>query len=527
MQELPLNGSYDSESQKLSNRRCVNFIPVVSDNGSLSTLSLMPTVGREKGKNIDSNVGVPAGTNINPAKPVKSNAVQWTVSNVPSTIFVKDQMVVAAGSEGAMNVSKLLKYDADTIQPDGERVRIAVSPNTIVIVGYGRRDTASVSNNYYIQYSQGNAFNWNLHSPTLSAKPIVDVAFLGGRFLYCNYDPSSPKVYYSSLTSPVADPLDFIAPDGNTGLIKGIEVFSNILYVFGETKTYMYRVTDNTDIPYALIGSIDVGLYQPESKVSTGSGIFFIGKTATNNYGLYRINGGSFQKISNPAMEFQLSKNNLYDTYGDTDNGKNPKWPDYIPVFKMNDSDQDVIVFNSPKVCLCFTEASNLWHERKTYGRENWDCIGYGLTPEGPVFISDTWAENGLGGYDTNISEVNRYSGLELGNLVNREVVTSPFNALNDRMIVPELQPIVEIDFSEPDPLWADPQIMLSVSYDYGVTFEQERSLGTGKSGSYKKKTRFFSFGYVDQSFTVKLRVMNPYPTRIIKLLARTEKGGY
>jgi len=527
MQELPLNGSYDSESQKLSNRRCVNFIPVVSDNGSLSTLSLMPTVGREKGKNIDSNVGVPVGTNINPAKSVKSNAVQWTVSNVPSTIFVKDQMVVAAGSEGAMNVSKLLKYDADTIQPDGERVRIAVSPNTIVIVGYGRRDTASVSNNYYIQYSQGNAFNWNLHSPTLSAKPIVDVAFLGGRFLYCNYDPSSPKVYYSSLTSPVADPLDFIAPDGNTGLIKGIEVFSNILYVFGETKTYMYRVTDNTDIPYALIGSIDVGLYQPESKVSTGSGIFFIGKTATNNYGLYRINGGSFQKISNPAMEFQLSKNNLYDTYGDTDNGKNPKWPDYIPVFKMNDSDQDVIVFNSPKVCLCFTEASNLWHERKTYGRENWDCIGYGLTPEGPVFISDTWAENGLGGYDTNISEVNRYSGLELGNLVNREVVTSPFNALNDRMIVPELQPIVEIDFSEPDPLWADPQIMLSVSYDYGVTFEQERSLGTGKSGSYKKKTRFFSFGYVDQSFTVKLRVMNPYPTRIIKLLARTEKGGY
>jgi len=524
MQELPLTGFYSGESKKLSDRRCINFIPRVSDSGALSQFSLMPTCGRDSGKSIDPTFNPLALTNIDVSNKVKSNSVEWTLSNRPSCIYVKDQAVVAVSN--TITEGRLLKYDADTVQPNNERVRIANSSNTLVIIGYGRIDWATSSNNYYIQYATGNAFNFQLHDSALSNRPIVDVAFFGGRFLYCNYDTSNPRVYYSELTSPVASNLDFISPDGNNGLLKGIEVHSNTLYVFGETKTYLYQVTANTDIPYQLVGSVDVGLYQPESKVRTPNGIYFIGKTDSNNYGVYRLSGGGVQKISSDQIDYQINLNGVYDTFGPTSNGDALKWPDYIPVFRMSDDNQDLIVFNMPNICLVYSESTGVWHERKTQGRDNWDCVGYGLTPEGPLFISDTWTDNGDGSFNTNISEKNIDSGYELGQLVERKMISSPYNANNDRMIVSELEPVCEVDYSEPVSGWSESKINLSVSYDFGNSFEQERSSNVGGAGNYKQRTRFFNIGYVEQAFTVMLRVMSPYPTRILKLLARTSKGG-
>ncbi len=523
MKELPLNGFYSGESRKLSDRRCVNFMPTVSDSGSLSSLSLMPTVGREKGKNIDPTYNALADTNVNTANKVKSNSVTWTVNNANSLIFVKDQAVAAISDD--ITESRLLKYDADTVQPDNERVRITTSPSTLVVVGYARQDSAIASNNYYIQYAENNSFSWQLHPTALSARPIVDAAFYGGRFLYCNYDSEDPKVYYSSLTSPVASNLDFIAPDDNNGYLKGIEVSNNSLYVFGEEKTYIYQVTTNVDLPYRNSGTIDVGLYQPESKIATSRGIYFIGKNGGASYHMYRISGASVQKISTRQIDFRLNENDIYNVYGDTTSGVRPKWPDYIPVFKITDNNESIIVFNTPKGCFCFNEENGMWHERKSQGREDWNVVSYGMSPKGPVFINDTWSDVSLDVYDTNISEVNVHSGLELGELMDRRMVSSPFNLKNNRMVVSELEPQCEVDYSEPVSGWTAAKINISLSYDFGNSFEGERSLSIGESGNYTQRTRFIGVGYVDQSFNIEVRAINPYPVRLLRLLARSTDG--
>lgn len=514
MKELSLNGFNDSISTKLSDRRCLNYLPVVSDNGSLSRMSLFPTVGREKGRNIDPNTGTLAGTNINPALKVKSNTVQWVNSGVPSVCYVKDQQVNAIGDS---IVAGRLLQDSSGNKPDGGRVRIAVSPSSMVVTMYDL--DGPLDDEYRTQYTENNVFNFNINPTTLF--DISDVAYYGGRFLYCSFRPTQPKVYYSSLTSPEVDTLDFISPDGNSGQLKGIEVFNNSLYVFGETRTYIYQVTQDTTLPFRFVGAIDVGLYQPESKVATGRGIYMIGKTSSANYGVYLISGGSYQKVSTERIDFRLSENDLYNTY---DPG-GAVFPDYIPTFKISDSDQEVIVFNAPNGCLCFSETTGMWHERKTDGRGDWDCIGYGLSTEGPVFISDTWLDNGDGTYDTNLSEPNRKSGLELGSLMVREMTSAPFNANNDRMVVSELEPMCEADYSEPVAGWVDTKVKLSMSYDFGNTFEAERGLSVGKVGEYNARTRFLSLGYVEQAFVVKISVVNPYPVRVLKLLSRTTKG--
>jgi len=522
MKELPLNGFNDSISTKLSDRNCINFIPRVSDNGATSSLSLFPTVGRTK--LFDPDV-LKAGdnTNINTSLKVKSNVVQWSPI-LPYACYVKDQQFNQVGDNlFGKSVSGIeLLEDSSGNKPNGGRARVAVSPLSAAVVMYDL--DSDLEDEYKVQYIANGAVPSFQENSSLLVD-VWDVAYFGGRFLYCSFNASAPIVYYSSLTSPDADPLDFISPDSNTEILKGIEVLGNTLYVFAETKTYMYQTTTDVTLPYRFIGSIDIGLYQPESKVATAAGIYMVGKSSSGNYSAYLINGGSYKKISNQAIDYNLSLNTLYDSSFPLPYPSDISFPDYIPVFKISDNSEDVIVFRSPSGCFCFSETTGLWHKRKTDGRDDWDCVGYGISTNGPVFISDTWIDNGDGTYDTNISEPNRKSGLELGSLMVREVTSAPFNANNDRMVVSELEPMCEADYSEPVTGWVDAKVKLSMSYDFGNTFESERALSVGKVGEYNARTRFLGVGYVDQSFVVKISVVNPYPVRVLKILSRTTKG--
>ncbi len=520
MQELPLNGFYSGESRKLSDRRCINWMPTPSDAGSLSTLSLIPTVGREKGLNIDNIFSTGALTNVDVAKKVTSQVVTWNMFNRPYIMFIKDQAWVAIANNTVE--ATLKKYWGDTTQPDGERVRISTSPTSIAIVGYGR-DNRSL-NNYrgYIQYSLGNVMA-PVDMAYFDSSQITDTAFFGGRFLFSNFSGDSPTVYYSDIGAVEPSGLDFFAPDNLTGAIKGIEVDNDILYVFGDEQTFLYQVTSSTDIPFRNTGELNVGLYQPESKFVTSQGVYFIGRDGGNSYHIYRISGASVQKISTRQVDYFLNKNNLDDTYS---TGV-ATYPDYCPIFKITDNNKSIICFNTPAACLCYDEESGMWHERKTTGRDNWDVVGYEMSVRGPVFISDTWEETASPNiYDMNTTEPNIRSGLENSALMEREMISAPFNDGNQRMMVDELQPQCEVDYSEPVTDWPEAKIGLSVSHDFGNTFEQERALNIGRAGNYTQETRFFNIGYYTQAFTLKLRSMNPYPTRVIKLLSRLTKGG-
>jgi hypothetical protein len=501
-------------------------MPTPSDAGSLSTLSLIPTVGREKGVNTDNEFKVSPTVNINPDVKMTSQVVTWSMFNRPYIMFIKDQAWAAIADDTVEG--SLLAYDAGTKQPDGERVRISTSPTSIAIVGYGRDNKSRQRTNGYVQYSLGNVM-----SPVVMSYfdnyQITDTAYFGGRFLFSNFSGEAPSVYYSDIGSVEPSGLDFFAPDNLTGAIKGIEVDNDILYVFGDEQTFLYQITSSTDIPFRNTGEINVGLYQPESKFVTSQGVYFIGKDGGNSYHIYRISGASVQKISSRQVDYFLNKNNLYDTYDTAD----ATYPDYCPIFKITDNNKSIICFNTPVACLCYDEETGMWHERKNSGRDDWDVVGYEMSVRGPVFISDTWdflgpdpvtPSNDL--YDMNTTEPNINSGLENGEIMERVMISAPFNDGNQRMMVDELQPQCEVDYSEPVTDWAEAKISLSVSHDFGNTFEQERALNIGRAGNYTQETRFFNIGYYTQAFTLKLRSMNPYPTKVIKLLARLTTGG-
>ncbi len=527
MQELPLNGFYEAETKKLSGRTCVNWIPTISDAGSLSQLSLMPTSGVV----YDDDVWEFWNDNWDSGK-ITGQIASYDGFNSITQFVVGGRLVAFDGDNaGSYVLPDSPAGGAATVSRGCELSRFATDGTSLVFVGpyyanneidrgYSASTTLTVT---ALDFNSGFGNN---------KAGVVDVAYLGGRFLYLasNSVIGFNQVHYSTIGGTLPNTLDFFAPQGNSEQLHGLEVNSDRLYLFAETNTYIYQVGSTVDIPFQLVGSINYGLAGRDgikqfAKCKYIGGIAFYGKQKDGAGSIYLLSGAKAQKISNSNIDRVISQNTKD-----------------LRLFAFTEKGRNFLAVRSATICFVYEADTGMWHQRETYGRQSWAFIGASELDngQGSVFVGDAFlrVDNGqfqdLAFLQSGYTDINLGTELasernELNNLgvVNREVVTSPFNGKNDRIIVHELQPQCSVSHLKLDSGWPKPEINISVSYDFGNTFEQERGLSMGLIGDYKAKTRFFSFGYVDQAFTVKIRTMNPYPTGLVSLLARTEKGSF
>lgn len=523
MQELPLNGFYSGESRKLTDRRCINWVPNSSDSGSLSSLSLMPTVGIEPITDIEDELWN--------AKFADTNGdilgqIHDGLDLFQATVQFHVGATVVGISRSAIRVRDL----PDAGRPASSRLsRFATDGTNLISVAPSYAN--SFVDRVYSYDSNLNPTYIDFSALLGSANAgVSDVVYLGGRFLYlCSIGSTGfNRVHYSRIGEVEPNNLDFFAPSGNNESLKGMEVLGDRLYLFAETKTYIYAVSSSVDIPYQLVGTIEAGLSLPLNtniKCKYNGGLAFYGKQKGETSKVYIMSGSSLQAISNKnidrIVEEKITSSLTYDS--------SP-----MRLFSFSEKGKDFLCFRGIDFCFVYDSVDGVWHERKTEGSDTWGFAGYFETFGIRTMVGSKFKERTDGKLFTGTGNQNESLGTELKTstnednpegLVPREMISSPFNSKNDRIILAELQPQCSADFTVVDPLWPKPQINISVSYDFGNTFEKERSLSVGAIGDYKSTTRFFNFGYVDQAFTVKLRAMNPYPMSVIRLLTRTEKG--
>lgn len=524
MQVLPLNGFYESESKKLTDRRCINWVPTISDNGSLSEFSLMPSSGIEYLDNIGSSWNSEYDDGV-----ITGQVASYNGFNSATQFHVGRRIV---GHSGTISLSKTLPatpvLGGGTVTASSKYSRFASSGSVLVSVAPSDYNTSRDRVYQYDNTLTGTAVDVATILNTNTAN-IVDVAFLGARFLYlCAKKSTTPslnfnRVHYSGLGAVEPDLLDFFFPQGNDEQLKGLEVLNDRLYLFAETQTHIYRVTESTDIPYQIVGTMEYGLdggpSAPQAKCKYKGTIAFYGRQKNGPTRIYLLSGSGAQAISNKNIDRIIGQNNSN-----------------VRLFAFTEKGREFLAVRSDNWCFVFEAETGIWHERKTYPEDSWQFVGAteNSNGTGSIMIGAKFKETAIGRLFTGCGSHNPELGTEVATsnnesnasgIVNREMISSPFNSKNERLIVAELQPQCDVDFSIPDAGWTKPEINLSVSYDFGHTYEKERSLNIGSIGDYKATTRFFNFGYVSQSFVIKLRAMNPYPTRVQALLARTERG--
>lgn len=419
MQTLPLNGFYSGESRKNSDRRCINFIPTLSDDGSLSQLSLMPSAG------IDSSATNTSYRTTYLNGFISSQVVDFGTNLVGSSaVFVVGEDIVAHNGSNLSIVRELPGTPIGggaTIPSTAFDGRFATDGTRTILVAP-----------HYSNNNQDRAFilDDNLQGTAINTGDImntdngglIDVAFFGGRFLYLfnNRQSTDNAFYYSSIGGTDPDVLDFIRPDTNNEQLRGMAIISNSLYLFADTKTYIYQTSTSTDIPYQPIGVINYGLYNNDSKSANAKTrykgtIAFIGREEGGKNRVYLLNGGSAEVISTPAIDFQLDQDSST-----------------FRLFSFSEKGRYFLCVRGGSFTYVYEADTGLWHERQTQGSDRWEFIGAVSKGGNTIFVGDTVENDGGPGSGNAIFHTGREnseSGSELGNPVERTVISSPFNA--------------------------------------------------------------------------------------------------
>lgn len=530
-QQLPLNAFYKSESNKQSNRDCVNFMPVPSDEGEYSSYSLYSTTGIE--------FKVSAGTSL--ASEVKSRDDLY--DGVGGVLLVYPQRLGFL----TQTVITYFDYELDassrktsTIPLEGQPSALDLQYKDTGLIFTKNSTTVATNKTYAIPGSSGDirtisnigswtnseleaglepgsllsdAVEFNPASQTSFNSNIIDAAFVKGRHLFLNGrvstsvagpgSESQNRVYYSDLNdAKTIDELSFFFPTSQQGDLIGIEVINDRIYVFTESEVAVFVPQNDPVIPFVEQSSSArrIGLLGTKAKTVLGDTIFMIGRI-DDQPRFIAFGGAGAKKISTKEIDAILQKASF----------------ENANVFSFLDQGRSIIAFSFNDYTFCYDAASGEFHRRSSRGGQ-WEVKDQ---TRGNIFLGFA---RGFTSSDS-LGFANSGIGTEFDSLVEREVVTANFNSQGVSNRVSEICVIPEIDYTNYTADYENPNLMLSISGDYGNTYSSEKAQGFGPLGVFDRLLRFLGLGIFRQSFTVKLRTLNPYPHRINKVLARLKKG--
>jgi len=482
--EIPLtNGFYVSDSLPLSHQQCINLIPVVQQQQTLSQRQLIGSAGIRQ-----------ILTTGNDA-----NRGSWDLSGVPYLV----------------NGSAL--YRIDRAFPDGVETFTAVDLSAaetpaVSITGTGRVSMAdngtqlmvlvpgSPSTGYIYSVAGGLI---EITDPDFSANGEPQyVVFIDGYFA-CSTD--SKKWIISALNDGTSwDALDFGSAESDPDAIVAPIVYNNQIYLTGSETTEGFQNIGGAGFPFQRSNIfLDKGCYAPFTLVATNQRFFMVGGGKDEDPAIWMFQGNQFQKISTNAIDTILS------SYSDS-------VVNAAFALSWAKRGQYFVSFTFTDRTLVFNMTTGLWHEQKS-GIPNSDgdlvqsawrvnslVSAYGYTivgdaEDGRVGILDTEL---LSEYDNNLIR-----------LFNPPVIANGGN--------PFRMPMIELTIESGigDLEVEDPQISMALSKD-GKTFNYERNRSMGKIGEYGRRVVWRKNGRFPRFCVPQFRISDPIKPVVMKLEA-------
>ena len=504
MQELPLNGFYESTTLKNSRRRCVNLIPINEPNGSLSTNMLECPSGISGPIEDAGFVAGYAGGDI-------TSQVFEYISNAfgRNVVFCQGNVLFATDGD-EFSIVKIPDFGGVT--PNMVYCRFASSSDTLVAVGGGGLTSSGCA----VEINRGlGATTIDLNSIFgVTPHPIRDVAFLGGRFVYMSLEYQGShalRCYYTDIGSATPDVTNFFQPDVGSTDFRGVHVINGSLWLFDDENAFLFSLTSSTTTPFQWQrnATIRVGLLSAHSKAEALGTLFFIGRRPGGGYRPFALSGGSAVEIGTPAINYAINN----------DVGQPSSFVDPSDVvFSYSDKGREMIVFRTSNHCFVYNATDKRWFERENPESENWEIIGSGRAAgDATVFIGKSVSVVAGVSIAVRGGILDPDIGTEIGDQVERYVVSAPLNASNATVKVSELEPVIS------SVTGGDADVTVSVSKDFGETYGTERTTTKTEDNS---RTRFLSWGAFRQAAVVKIKVASDFPVKIVKLLARISAGG-
>lgn len=320
----------------------------------------------------------------------------------------------------------------------------------------------------------------------LALNPVTDpdapsassVAYTDGYFVFSETDTG--QFFISGLQAPLDyDALDFATGEWKPDNLRRCFVMRRTLYLCGTDSIEAQQNTGGADFPFAPYQDllIDVGIAGREAICATNDTMYWL----ANDWTIRRLDGITATKISTPSVFAEVK------TWADKTStiASAHVWGDHL-----------FISFRNPDGCVVFDQATERWHQRRSYGSNTWqvshiarcfDKTICGSVTGGTVFEMDDEA------YD------------EAGDILPFEMVTPFAYDRGMRITISEVEVIAEAGVGS---LTLDPAITLDRTTD-GEDYSQPIQRRLGKTGERGRRAVFGPQGQA-RAMAFRLKITDP-----------------
>ncbi len=474
---IPL-GFYTHQSRPLSSQRCINWIPTVSEGGSLNAASLIQRPGIVEFANVGS--GVCRGAHV--------------MAGVP--YFVYGTSLVSVDSAGVVTTHGTIEGT--------NRVQFADNGLLLVIVVPG-----------------GKGYVWNtstLVEITDADYQVSDsVAFYRGFFVFTASD--GKQLFTSNLNQPTLfNALDFGSAEGDPDRIVTQILDHDELSVFGERTIEVFRVVGGAGFPLQIISGAytEKGAHSKYGVVKFDNSFVYIGGGINENTAIWRqTSSAQAAKISTDAIDTEIqkfTKEEIAEAFAMTYSSKGQVLALFS--FKSDVIDDKTFVYNATASAL---SGSSVWFELQS-GLTNSDWRANAIVKaHGKILVGD--------GITGKIGYIDGATYEEYGKPIFRQAATAPFHQENTTIFSGELEAVFESGVGLTSGQGSDPIVRMDFSDDGGRTWSSEFSRSIGKIGAYEQRALWRRQGRFPVSRTVRFTVTDPIKAHLLKITATPEIG--
>lgn len=301
------------------------------------------------------------------------------------------------------------------------------------------------------------------------------------------------------------NPLDFSSAEGDPDKAISLLVDHRELWIFGEDSTEVFYNSGNADFPFERIqgGYMEVGCAAVNSVAKLDNSVFWLGKNKNGGAIVWRAVGYQPQRVSTHAIEFAIEQ------YGDVSTA-------YAVTYQQEGHAFYMLMFPSAGKTLVFDAATSLWHERA--GFVNGQFAQY------PISCHAYYGGKNLVGHISN----GRVYSFDLANHAYddqpRKCLRSWRMAHNETKNITCSELIVdgESGVGLPSGQGSDPQMMLRISKNGGLTFHVERISSFGKIGEFGRRAIWRRLGR-GRDFVFEISVTDPVKVSLTGAYAKVK----
>lgn len=199
--------------------------------------------------------------------------------------------------------------------------------------------------------------------------PVSDVTYIDGYFVWCV--ANSDQFIISALNDGLSyDPLDVATVEGAPDYLVGVINDHRELQFYGTDTVEIWYNSGDADFPFARQGNafIERGCLDKNSIAKFDNSVCFVGDDRM----VYRLDGYNPVRISTHSIEYQIGQ---------------AAW---FRAFVYSQFGHKFYVLNTDLGSFAYDAATQLWHERKSFGKDNYrvSCAttAYGLTIMGDAY---------------------------------------------------------------------------------------------------------------------------------------------